>query len=315
MKIQPIQFNLYNNRPLTTSNPTFEGGGKPITLQYAVEKRAHLIPRRVLDEARKRLAAGGEQIISLMELHKEIYGPLLGYQTLRALQEDGKFPEFNKMTEGVSFERNSRYAREFQERTDENFALKMLQEFWVKLKTKDEIARDMGMTSRSSLEWPLKQIGFVSYNPNYKTLLNASDEEGNRLIASKTTAWNAAHPDLMYARNKHAAQGCKTEAYREAHSKRMKEYDILHPERREKIARSSKLAWDLCPEVRKAMAEFALTCPGFMRRIVVKHFKGQKLTVSEERTDKIFFKKFWTAYPELKEVYAKAKRAASESLK
>lgn len=304
MLVQPIKFNSYNNMGLKTSQPTFDGGGKPITLQYIVENRAHILPKRVLNATLSLLKTKEAQLPSLMELHRRIYAPLLSCKTLDEAKKI--FPEFCEMKGSVEFQRDTRYSREFKERTDENFALKMLQDFWAKLKTKDEIAQEMGMRSRSTLDWPLQQIGFVSYHPNYKVILRASDEEGNQVIAAKTTAWNAAHPDLMRAKNKHAAQGCKTEEFKVAQSERIKEYDKLHPERREKISMNVKRAWEACPEIRSAMAEFALTCPGFMRRVVVKRFKGMELSQSEIRTDKTFFKMFWNAYPELKEVYAKA---------
>ena len=199
MQISSINyFNLVNyNKPYY--QPTFEAGGKPIGLQYVLEKRSNLLPERVLAKAKEALSTSSTTMPSLMELHLSIYSPLLTCKTLAEAQEI--FPEFSAMTQEVKFERNSRYAKEFYSRTDESFALKMLQKFWAELKTKDDIAQEFGMLNRNSLEWPLKQIGFVSFKPNYKTLLLASDEKGNQEIASKTTAWNALHPDLMYAKN------------------------------------------------------------------------------------------------------------------
>lgn len=306
LAVQTSPYTLFANKP---SNPTFEAGGKPITLQYAVEKRARLIPERVLNEAKEILMNPGAKVPSLMELHKSIYAPLLECKSLD--EAKALYEEFSQMKEEVIFERNTRYAKEFKKKTDKNFALKVLQEYWGNLKTKDEIAQSFGMPNRNSLGWPLEQIRFVGYHPNYKTLLKASDEEGNRVIAEKMTAWNTLHPDLMRAKNKHAAQGCKTEEYRKAQAQRMYKYDKEHPERREKISESSKASWAECPEIKQAMAEFALTCPVFIRRIVLKRCKGQKLTENEIRTSKSFFKKFWEAHPELKEVFAQARQKAS----
>lgn len=311
MQISSINyFNLVNyNKPYY--QPTFEAGGKPIGLQYVLEKRSNLLPERVLAKAKEALKASSTTVPSLMELHLSIYAPLLTCKTLAEAQEI--FPEFSAMTQEVKFERNSRYAKEFYSRTDESFALKMLQKFWAELKTKDDIAQEFGMLNRNSLEWPLKQIGFVSFKPNYKTLLLASDEKGNQEIASKTTAWNALHPDLMYAKNKHAAQGCKTKEYREAQSQRMKDYDKEHPERREKISVSGKEAWAKCPEVRKAMSDFAAKENSYVRSVMKKRFTGQPMSDKDVRISKGFFKRFWQAHPELKAVYAESKKIKTKS--
>ena len=300
-------FNIQNNNYKNTQ-PTFEAGGKPITLQYVLEKRSNLLPERVLQAVKAELAKGSSKTCSLLEIHRAIYEPILKYTSLEALKEDAAFPEFKDIKPFVLFERNTRYAKEFKERTDKNFVLNMIQEYWGNLKTKDEIAQSFGMKNRNSLEWALKQIDFVSFPPNYRTLLRSSDEAGNREIASKTAAWNALHPDLMYARNKHAAQGCKTEEYRKAQAQRMKEYDKEHPERREKISISGKEAWAKCPEVRQAMSEFAAQSSSFLRHIVMKRFSGVKLTNKEDRISRGFFKRFWQIHPELKAVYAEAKK-------
>ena len=214
MQILSIQnYNyIYSSKPKL--HPTFEKGAKPITLDYIVAKHEKLIPERVLLKAKEVLAKKRQEMPTLIDIHKETYAPLLSCKTLDEAKE--LFPEFSEMTENVVYKRKSRFAKEFKERTDENFALKMLQDFWAKLKTKEEIAQDLGMTSRSTLEWPLEQIGFVSYPSNYKTILRASDPEGNKIITSKTTLYNQLHPDLMYAHNKKAAQACKTPEYREA---------------------------------------------------------------------------------------------------
>lgn len=309
MQVLPISIIQYNRFQTQNNNTTFGHIGQPITLKYAVEKRSYLIPERVLKEAKKLLAKSEQETKSLLEIHNEIYKPLLECKTLEEAQK--LFPEFKDMTAEVIFERNTRYAREFKERTDKNFALKMLQEFWAKLKTKDEIAKEIGMKSRSSLDWPLEQIKFISYNPNYKILLRASDVEGNRIIASKTTAWNQAHPDLMYAHNKKATQGCKTEKYRNEQRDRILTRDKIHPERIEKIAKSSQETWDKCPKIKEAMAEFMSTCPAYMKQVIAKKRSGKKLNEYERRVNGAFFKEFWNKHPELKKIYADARKKST----
>lgn len=295
-----------NETSINNNAPVFSARGKALALDYIIEKRSQLIPERVYRQAKLLLSKNIGPMPSLLQLHKDVYTPLLECKTL----DEAKtiFTEFSEMREQVEFQRKSVYSEEFKKREGENFALRMLKEFWVNLKTKDEIAKEMGMPNRTSLEWPLKQIKFVSYHPNYKTILKASDIEGNREIAAKTTSWNKEHADLMLKKNKHAAQFCKTDKYRQEQSERMKKYDLEHPERKEKISKSGKEAWERCPEVRKAMAEFASLCSNYMRKIMVKKFQGQSLSPAENRISKWFFKRFWDTHPELKKVYADAKK-------
>ena len=305
MKVQSKHLSLYKNSYNKHNNFTFKSRGKPITLEYIVEKRSHLLPSRVLSKAKEILANNkGGVYPSLLEIHKSIYAPLLECKTLDEAKK--MFNEFEQIKESVVFERNSRYAKEFKSRTDENFVLKMLQESWGNLKNKDNIAKSFGMTSRSSLDWALKQINFVYFKPNYKTLLYASDEEGNRIIAFKTTTWNQLHPDLMFQRNKHAAQFCKTDEYRNLHSQRMKEYDKSNPQRREKISQVTKEAWLKCSEIKEAMKLFAKNAKPSTRCVIAKKIKGEKLSSAENRIQLTFYKQFWAEHPNLKEVLANA---------
>jgi hypothetical protein len=116
----------------------------------------------------------------------------------------------------------------------------------------------------------------------------------------------------MYAKNKKAAQACKTKEYREAQSKRMKEYDIEHPERTEKIREHDKLMWDLCPEIKKAMSEFVKKQPIIVRSTLAKRIKGYPLNSVEKRILKGLNERFWETYPEFRETLAEANKKALE---
>ena len=176
------------------------------------------------------------------------------------------------------------------------------------LKTKENIVADMKLHGRCTLNSWLDAINFPSFPNNYVALLNASDVEGNHIIAAKTTAWNNLHPDLMYAHNRKAAQACKTPEYKKAQSKVIKDYDKKHPERAHKISNTVKEGWSKCPEVRAAMAEFAKKEPAFIQNSLMKKFTKQKLNEVETRATKGFFKRFWAVHPEMKIIYAKARK-------
>ena len=129
-----------------------------------------------------------------------------------------------------------------------------------------------------------------------------------RIIAEKTHNWNTKNPELMKAHNKKAAQSCKTEKYRKEPAKRMKEYDKKHPERIEKISENNKRAWAICPDIKDKLAEFTRKESDYVKNILRKKVEGKKLTEQEKRTHKNYYKRFWQAYPELKKIFAEAKR-------
>ena len=304
--------NTYNySKPI--EKPAFGKGGKPITLQYVIEKRSYLLPERVRIAVDELLKDSAIKLPSLLEVHKITYAPLMACKTL----EDAKelYPEFNSVKDSVEFSRDTVYSERFKERTDDNFPLEMLKKFWAELKTKDAMANDLGMKSRNSLQWALDKIGFVSYAPNYKILLKASDEAGNREIMMKTKIWNSEHPEEVQLRNKVAAQGCTTPEYRAAQSKRVQDYDVQNPERKEKISRYAKRVWELCPDVKEAMANFAQNESKYVRSLIVKKCRGGLLSEDESKTIQSFFKRFWRANPECKESYTRARAIASMELR
>ncbi len=93
-------------------------------------------------------------------------------------------------------------------------------------------------------------------------------------------------------RNRHAAQFCKTEEYRSAQRARMIEYDKLHPERREKISEFDKRTWDLCPEIKEAMTQFAMSEAAYVRAIVMKNFEEFLSLNRKNVLKKVFIKDF-----------------------
>lgn len=312
MKVTNNNIAAYNYSK-QTSQPSFGKGGKPITLQYVIENRSYLLPERIRAIVTELMKQSNINMPSLLEVHQITYAPLMACKTL----EDAKklFPEFSAVKDKVEFTRDSVYSERYLERTQENFGLDMLKKFWAELKTKDSMANELGMKGRNSLQWALDKIGFVSYSPNYKTLLKASDEAGNREIASKTKAWNAEHPNAVKAHNKIAAQGCKTPEYRAAQSQRIRKYDAQNPARRAKISAYSKRVWELCPDVKEAMANFAKNESAYLRGLVTKKCRGEILSAEESRIVQSFYKRFWRANPECKYSYARARAIASMEIR
>ncbi len=242
--VNSFRLNPYIAPQRQKSEPSFEARKVPIDLNYVLRERSHLVPQRVLEEIERIVAAKPEKMKTLKEVHKEIYAPLLDCETLEEAQK--LFPEFAGVKEAtVSFKRITGNIKKLKESgfLEEGFSLKLLQEVWANLKSQDEIAQSLGLKDRNALTWVLQKIGFVNYDTNYKTLMMASDPDTRAIIAGKTIAWNASHPDLVRARNTKAAQGMKKPENREAHSKRMKQHFVDHPERRQQVSENSTRYW------------------------------------------------------------------------
>ncbi len=298
--------NNFNKVALIQANPTFGVRGKPITLQYVVDKRSYYLPERVLSKAKEILKNPNNEIPTLMELHKSTYAPILNCKTLDEVKK--LFPEFKDIKSKVEFLNESVYTKAFKAKTTDSFVLDTLKAYWCKLETFGDIAKSLGMKAHSSIQRALVRANFVSYHKNYRILLNSSDPEGNRIIASKTTAWNKLHPDLMYEHNKKAAQGCKTEKYKAEQSKRIKNFYDANPDRREKVSEALRLCWQNCPEVREAMSKFLKQEDAFVKLAITKKRQGKALSQDERKTAISFYKRFWAAHPELKEVFAEARK-------
>ncbi len=303
MLVSSVQYSPYSK----FTAPNFQRRTTPIDFNYILQNHTAKLPKRVLNRVQELRSQNSTQTPTLKDVHKQIYAPLLECKTLDEAKK--LFPEFADITEAnISFKRITGNIKKLKEsgKLEDNFSLKMLQEFWANLKSQDEVAKELGLKDRSAIQWVLQKIGFVNYSSNYKTLLMSSDPETRAIISAKTTAWNAAHPDLMLAKNKHAAQFCKTPEYREAHSIRMKEYDKTHPERREKISAYDKKVWDLCPEIKIAMTNYKNTQSNAVQAILNKQAHKEKLTTEEKRIIKGFYKGFWQNHPELRQVFKEA---------
>ena len=255
----------YNHRlDKSLSDPAFYANGQPLKLKYIVEKRSYVLPERILTEAKKLLAYNTGKLPSLLEIHRKVYTPLLKCKSLGEAKE--LFPEFENVREEINFIKNNHYKKIFEERfAREDFALKMLQEYWGKLRSIKEICEDSGLKNRASLEWPLEEINFPKFHNQYKNILLASDRNGTRILA-----------------------------------KRVQDFDSTDTSRKEKISQALYARWIASTEIRQAMSEFATNEGNGYRKMLDKISAGKELSEVEKRMNKGFFKRFWAKYSELK---------------
>ena len=136
MRINRVQnYNLYTLKK--DKPPTFEAHGKPIDLVYIFENRSYLLPQRVKNRVYTILKNKPAVLPSLMQIHTEIYAPLLDCQTLD--EAKALFPEFNDISDAVvRYQRRTINADDVEENIKEGFPLKMLQLYWARLLKKDE---------------------------------------------------------------------------------------------------------------------------------------------------------------------------------
>lgn len=236
----------YNyNHHYNNYNPNFGSKRAPFNLEYVLKNRSHLLPERVLKQVEEIVSQKPKEYPTLKEVHDNIYSKLTKYNSLEeAVEKD--FPEFKGIKEAtIEFKRKTGNIKKLEESglLTDGLSFRILKRIWVDLKSLDEIAVELGLDDRSSLAWILKKIEFVNMNTNYKTLLRASEPETRKIIAAKSTAWNMAHPDLIKQAAKKGSAYMQTEEGKRAHSKRMKQHFIDHPERRQQVSENSKKTW------------------------------------------------------------------------
>ena len=301
------------------SNISFKGW-EDITLKYVLEERKHLLPQRILARVQELQSSINQP--TLKQLHADTYEALLQCKTLEEAKE--KYAEFSDVEDSIKLIGNR--SKGVKAMLDKGFDLReisllVLQRLWGKLDAQEEIASDLGLTNRAMMFWLTNILKIPRTPKNYPVLVASSDKILNGEIGAKTRAFNLANPEKMRAKNKHAAQGCKTAEYREAQSKRMIEYDKNHPERREKIGRFTQEIWDEIermdenPSVRLKFKETFrahLSHPEFeAARLAMAKRGKEKLTDADKRAIKGFYSDFWQTYPQLKERFGEAARCVS----
>lgn len=241
MKIQNnyANYNLYN----TQNSMTRQGFGaaKDITLKYIYKAHFAVLPKRIQTEVEKLVKAGKHDSITLYDLHKQKYAALLDDKTCKTLDDARNlFPEFREVLDAKAvIEHKSPNIKKIMQKVPlEDLSLYLLKERWGKLKTLDEIAQDLGLKNRTGITWLKDKIQMPDFGKNYTTLLRASDEAYNGIIAGKTKAYNAVHYDAVVKKNQRL-------------SKKNIELNRF-------IAQE---AWDRLPHIREALSEISRTVP------------------------------------------------------
>ncbi len=293
-------------------------GAADISLKYVLGERKHLLPHTMIRRIRDIVDNNQTPQPTLRELHLDTYSPLLSCKTLDEAKT--KFPEFERVKESVVALDKSRSnaLKEVKKHISlKDLSLHLLKETWAKLKSQDEIAKELGLADRRKLDQIKGKLRFVNRPINYTTLLSASDPELSAEIARKTREFNKRHPEVMMQRNKRAAQFNKLPERRKAQSELMKKYDQEHPERRQKISEFTQAVWDKAESIKKELSTFtAEHATNLQRNALRKSIESpEKMTDKDQQARKIFYSKFWKSSPESKKRFGEICREVSAERK
>ena len=230
-------YSLNNMNPMISYNPPKPsfGAASDITLKYIKKNRFYLLPERMQKVVEKVMASSYEKEPSLRDLHLMTYRPILDCKSLEEVKNI--FPEFREVLQANAVvQRNSSNFRKIQQQISmKELSLFLLKERWGSLKTMDEIAKQLGLKGKSTLDWLFDKIRIPDLGKNYQNLLKSSDDVMNNQISQKVKAYNAANPQKIIEHNRKLSS-----------SKRCIDLN------RELTLQM----WDRMPELKKAMGDF-----------------------------------------------------------
>lgn len=282
-----------------------------ISLRYVYETRAQYLPKRMLNEIKKLIDSGEENLYTLQELHNKVYRRLLQAESLDEVKEH--YPEFRevKSAEGLAASR-SKAIKAIQDIMPlENFSLSLLKKLYTPTPT-DKIVQEYGFTNRNLLSWLMNKnrLNIPKLNGSYIILVKMSNEEENQKAAEITRNALQADPERRERFFQSAAEGHRTPEYAERHSKKIKSFYDRNPERRLRTGRISSRVWELCPEVRTALSDYTRQQSSYVQYVVRLAQSHKKLNEEEKRTLHGFHQRFWDEHPELKKAYSEARKQA-----
>ena len=297
---------------LINNNINF-GAAKDLHLNYIARKRAHLLPERVLNRINAYVAfetGGIPKYPSLRQVHNDTYEALMSSKTLE--EAKSMYPEFmdvgNLMELPFRFSRSKKLIEK--QMPLENFALDCLKKIWSG-RMVDDISKSYGFKTRDVFTNLCDHLNIPRPSRNYNTLLKASEEEGNLVIAEKTRRnIEQCKKNLAKAGKKHLAPESLA---KQAES--MREVYKNNPEIIKRKKEVMELTWELCPGIKLAFHDFAKEQTPYIRKVISKQKINKPLTEVEKRAISGFNKRFWETHACLREDYSRARSLAEEIIK
>ena len=289
------------------------GAAKDLHLSYLAKKRSHLIPERVLNRVNAYIAfetGGIPKFPTLRQVHNDTYEALMNAKTLDdAVSNYHEFMNVGNLADlSHHFSRSKKLIEK--QMPLEDFSLDCLKKIWSG-RMVDDISKSYGFKTRDVLTNLCDHLNIPRPSKNYNTLLKASEEEGNLVIAEKTRRnIEQCKKNLAKAGKKHLAPESLA---KQAES--MREVYKYNPEMIKRKKEVMELTWELCPEIKLAFHDFTKEQTPYIRKVISKQKTNKPLTEAEKRTISGFNKRFWEAHAYLKEDYSRARSLAEEIIK
>ena len=305
MKIDSV--NRYQQRNINFSSAS------DITIEYALKHHAKYLPATMLKRVHE-LVSSGQGKKPVYEVHNEVYKELFEAQTLDEIRS--KYTEFKEIKDATDLVNNRSKAIQFIKNFKEikDFTLYYIKRLYTPT-SQDKLTQEFGFTNRSLLSWLNKKLHINKLSGSYIQLLKMSNEKENRRIAELSRQAIYSNPEAQKYRLEKAAQAHRTPEYRAKKQQEMKDYYKKNPEAAEKTSTISKMTWDKCPEIKKALSQYTKSLGSYIRKVLSKKQTGANLTSAEKRIASKYYRDFWEQNPEYKSIYKKRRLEVIEELK
>ena len=301
---------------ITSINANYCGSFKAaadINLKYILEKHPNMLPERMINEIRKIVSSESKEMVPLYELHSKVYASLIEAPSLDRVKEI--FPEYSDVLELSILDGNRTKALKAIRGKGialNEFTLDFLKKLCLPME-QDKLVEEYGLTNRSLLNWLMDKLNIPRFPNGYTNLIRMSNEEENSRIAELSRRAMFARPAEMRREIQEKVNiHHKTPEYREKKRLEMVNFYRHNPQKAKKVGDISQMTWDKCPEIKDALREYAQQSSPFIRGILRKRQRKQKLTQEESRTIKGYYKTFWDSHPEFVELYRKMRIEAVE---
>lgn len=293
------------------SNITFQAAAD-INLRYIVKNHSKHLPQRVLERAIELCKSGAEELPPLYQLHADIYAPLMEAKSLESAQQ--LFPEFEGVIDlpKLNVKRSKALDAIHKCMPADLFTLDLLQKLY-KPNTLDSLVTTYGMTNRSLITWLIDKLNITKLSSPYLKLLMMSNEAENSRIAECSRQALLRDPETQQKRLQKAADTHRTPEYREKKRQEMIDFYKRNPETAKRTGLISKLTWDKCPSLKKALSLYTSQVSAMVKSILCKR-NYTELTQVEQRILSGYYKGFWESNPEFRKIYQEARLQVIEEL-
>ncbi len=282
-----------------------------ISLKYILDKHSGYLPERMKKAMSEALKDSAENIPAFYKLHEKVYKPLMEAQTLN--EAKALYPEFSDVLELSDFASSRSKAVKAVKNKGiplENFTLEFLKKIFTPT-TQNDLVKEYGFTNRSLVSW-LQQKLKIQKLPNvYLNLINMSNEEENCRIADISRKAMYARPkEMMDEIQAKIARHHRTQEYREKKRQEMIDFYKREHAHAQKLSKIGHLTWEKCPEIKLAMSEYTKNSSDYIKKILSKCQKHQKLSQNEKHYLKGYYKGFWDLHPDFAEKYTEMRKIA-----